>query len=135
MKNKERSIFKPVSIPIYRSTTFIAINLSDEQLKENLEKHIDSKKTVKRLMKHSDLEDHQGITFFDGGYSVVRYGSLEDAQDINIIAHESFHVACSIMRYISLDFSEDSEEAFAYLLGYITEQYQDIISLDLEANN
>lgn len=135
MKNKERSIFKPVSIPIYRSTTFIAINLSDEQLKENLEKHIDSKKTVKKLMKHSYLGDHQGITIFSGGYSVVRYGSLEDAQDINIIAHESFHVACSIMRYISLDFSEDSEEAFAYLLGYITEQYQDILKLDPEGNN
>ncbi len=135
MKNKDRSIFKPVSIPIYRSTTFIAINLSDEQLKEHLRKHIDSKKTIKELVKCSHLEGHQGITAYAGGYSVVRYESLEDAQDINIIAHESFHVACSIIRYISLDFSEDSEEAFAYLLGYITEQYQDIIKLDLEANN
>jgi hypothetical protein len=131
MSNSKKSIFKPAAIPLYRSTFFIAVNISDIKLKEELEKHVDCERIIKSLVKHSRITDHeQAVTAYKEGFSIIRYKTLKDAQDINSIAHEAFHVVCNITRYVGITLSEDSEEAFAYLLGYITEQYEDILKLE-----
>ena len=41
----------------------------------------------------------------------------------NYIAHEIFHATSYVMQTINMPLGEDSEEAFAYLIGYITEQF------------
>ncbi len=130
MSNSKKSIFKPVAIPLYRSTFFIAVNIPERKLKEELKKYVASQKVIKSLVKHSRIDRHaQAITAYKESYSVIRYKTLKDAQDINVIAHEAFHVACNITRYVGITLSDDSEEAFAYLIGYITEQYEDILKL------
>lgn len=40
---------------------------------------------------------------------------------INTIGHESLHAACTILDYSGVILDRNSEEAFAYLCGYITE--------------
>jgi hypothetical protein len=39
-----------------------------------------------------------------------------------VIAHEVFHAVCEICRRVGIDYSYSSEEAFAYLIGYLTDQ-------------
>jgi hypothetical protein len=130
MVMRTKSYFKPISIPLYRTYTFIVINMSDEELEEKLEQFIPSKKEIKEIVKDSRVDKgYQAMTAYADGYSIVRYNHIKDIQDLNIIAHESFHVTCCIMRYVDIPLSEDSEEAFAYLLGYITEQYQELIEI------
>lgn len=43
------------------------------------------------------------------------------SDDINTFAHESFHAAVDILRFCSIKLSEDTNEVFAYLIGYFTE--------------
>ena len=41
--------------------------------------------------------------------------------DINTFAHESFHAAVDILEACHIKLSEDTNEVFAYLVGYFTE--------------
>jgi hypothetical protein len=67
------------------------------------------------------------MTALYDGYSVMRYKKVSDVADLNIIAHESFHAVCEIMRFIDMPLKESSEEGFAYLLGFIVEHYEKIL--------
>lgn len=44
-----------------------------------------------------------------------------DYTDVNTFAHESFHAAVDILEACHIKFSEDTNEVFAYLIGYFTE--------------
>lgn len=45
----------------------------------------------------------------------------ESDEDINTFAHESFHAAVDILEACHIKLSEDTNEVFAYLIGYFTE--------------
>lgn len=45
----------------------------------------------------------------------------EDA-GIDTVAHECFHAIMEILHRVGLKYSEDSEESFAYSLGYLTKE-------------
>lgn len=49
---------------------------------------------------------------------LIRFKNL-DALNINIITHESFHVAIDIFNFIGAKINTESEECFAYLIGWI----------------
>jgi hypothetical protein len=38
------------------------------------------------------------------------------------LAHEIFHLACFVMERVGIKYSYDSDEAFAYLIGYLTKE-------------
>lgn len=46
---------------------------------------------------------------------------LNKACDGDIIAHESFHAVLEIMRFSGLELTEASEEAYAYLIGWLVQ--------------
>lgn len=120
--------FKAIDISIYRTYLFIAVGLTDTELEEKLDKYVADKDFIAELVKDSHVDPtYQAMTAFYEGYNLVRFNTLPDAQDINIIAHESFHVTCSIMNHVDITLSDDSEEAFAYLIGFITEQFQPLL--------
>ena len=43
------------------------------------------------------------------------------SEDINTFAHESFHAAVDVLESCNINLSEDTNEVFAYLIGYFTE--------------
>lgn len=43
------------------------------------------------------------------------------SDDINTFAHESFHAAVDILEACHIKLSDDTNEVFAYLIGYLTE--------------
>jgi hypothetical protein len=120
--------FRAVDIPIYRTYLFIAVGLTDTQLEEKLNDYVADKDYIANLVKDSHVDSgYQAMTAFCEGYNIVRFNTLPDVQDINMIAHESFHVTCSIMNHVDVTLSDDSEEAFAYLLGFIVEQFEPLL--------
>lgn len=53
---------------------------------------------------------------------IIVINTLKDDNDnINTFAHESLHAAMDILSTCGIKYSEDSCEAYAYLVGYITE--------------
>lgn len=45
----------------------------------------------------------------------------ESSDDINTFAHESFHAAVDMLEACHIKLSDDTNEVFAYLIGYFTE--------------
>lgn len=53
---------------------------------------------------------------------VITLNTLKDEYDnINTYAHEALHAAMDILTSCNVKYSSDSAEAYAYLVGYITE--------------
>lgn len=45
----------------------------------------------------------------------------KDKLNFGLIAHELFHCVSYIMKHVDIPLSEESEEAYTYLIGYLTE--------------
>lgn len=63
----------------------------------------------------TDLEDDRYC------FVVVLNGWADDLDLINTCAHEANHVTMNLLSEVGITYSDDSEEAFAYLTGYIAE--------------
>lgn len=46
---------------------------------------------------------------------------IKEKLDINILAHELFHLTIRILTYYELKFDVDNHESYAYLNGYLNE--------------
>ena len=44
----------------------------------------------------------------------------DDATSFGFLSHEIFHASIAIMDAVGVELSESSEEAYAYLVGYLT---------------
>lgn len=62
------------------------------------------------------------FTYVNGLFCLIRF-SREPFSDHDIIAHEIFHAAVHLWKYVGLRLSDDSEEAYAYLIDFITEEF------------
>lgn len=81
------------------------------------------------------LATSDGCVIFDrneakGTYRVVVFFDM-DKFSVNLCVHESFHLLMEFGRQIGLAYSPESEEAYSYLLAYISEQimeeYENIV--------
>lgn len=55
-----------------------------------------------------------------GGQTVIRF---ESEPDHGIVAHEIFHAVNYVLTRVGITLSQDSDEAYAYLLHYVVSQY------------
>jgi hypothetical protein len=59
-----------------------------------------------------------------GGQTIIRIPKKpETPQEIGTLSHEIFHGVDFIFRRIGISLSDNSNEAYAYLIGYVTEQF------------
>ena len=69
--------------------------------------------------------NYRGKTIYSSAYNafIVWMPSLpQSTNDMQFLSHEIFHAAHALMTGIGITLSEDSEEAYAYLIGYITKR-------------
>lgn len=105
---------KKIRVPIYDLPIIIHVTDYIKEVSEKIDGEkddtiIDNEATV--------LIDKLGITNL-----VIR----PDAT-INTICHESFHIMVNIMDDIGMTLSDSSEEAYAYLIGWISEKISETI--------
>lgn len=92
-----------------------SLGQTDEQLKKSLNKYkIEWTDTLK-------LKSVGRYVMLEGNQSVVRLDQVpESCADYGTLQHEIFHAVDQILRHIGINLTEDSDEAYAYLIGYIT---------------
>lgn len=60
----------------------------------------------------------------NGGQTIIRLKTKPfDAYTYGVLAHEIFHAVDFIMRRIGITLSSDSDEAYTYLMGYVTREF------------
>lgn len=64
----------------------------------------------------------------EGGQSILYLKTIPtDSTGVSILSHEIFHVANLIMQEIGANFSSESEEAYAYLIQFLTKRIWDLL--------
>lgn len=108
-----------IKVDIYNSVVYFVIGGSKKQIISFLEKHMTNAEEMMEA-----VSNNAASTLLHSGKSIVIASANKTQEEFfSEIAHEIFHVTCWIMKYVGITLSDESEEAFAYLNGYITEQF------------
>lgn len=116
-----------VDLVIYPFDVMFSVGESDNKLKRTLKKmlHPDAYQVAYSddfLIGFNRNSVQGGQTLFIHGHrqTVVRLGR---SPSHGTIAHEIFHAVELLLRELKMTLCADNDEAYAYLIGYITEQF------------
>ena len=111
---------KIIEIPdnIYNSTIFVIPEYKQEDLKKYfLKKYgIAYDETGYDALHYSVINKTQGILHHYLLFEKFR----NDIGGIGVFSHEISHLCFSVLRDAGMKFSDDSEEAYSYYIGYLT---------------
>ena len=120
-----KGLNKIIPVDIYNTDLLLVIGTT-EDLENALKEHFGEEEGEKgyALM----AEDISDISL--GRSALLECGAvalwMPDASDKATMAHEIFHIATYIMEKVGIRLSHDSDEAYAYLIGYITRKINEI---------
>lgn len=116
-----KSINFIIPLVVYPFDVMVSISESDESLFAKLKKMgVDISDT--NLHVYSDTQRGRTI-LFKGNQSLIRMYELRDTPDwYGHLAHEIFHAVEFIMERIGAKLTAESDEAYAYLVGYLTKE-------------
>jgi len=107
-QSKLKEKVNEVYLPMYGHSIYTVI--STDLIKSR-------KKRYKILGHDNDLDGYTGLFSSNGGHDGFIF--LGPDADAEVIAHEAFHAVCYIMNHIGTILCDESEECFAYPLGYL----------------
>lgn len=91
------------------------IQYSKEEITEDLTDVLDGKGMQWGMLR--DKSSKARVTIININTSYIE--TIPDL--VNTMAHEAYHAAMCITRFADIEYSSEGEEAYAYLIGYITE--------------
>ncbi len=115
-KRTLREIFIPVSV--YDSQVIVLIGHTKEEVLKWIDKNVenDVKESAKGLINVESCT--RGRTAcLSGGGSIIWIVKHNNP----VLVHELFHATAHLLRIKGIPLTQESEEAYAYLLGYLTE--------------
>ena len=119
-------IFK-IQIPIYKSSIWVYVGESTESIMKHANKTY-GKSTPDDFFDLDDETDARVLVYKGCPRAVIFKGDVTPS----IVSHEMLHVTCSLLNSRGLGFSEDSEEAFCYLLEYLVKEFYKKVKINLE---
>lgn len=127
----KKAMYDIIPIDIYDTDLLLVVGDMAE-LNVSLEDNLGKEKgeAAYNMMAEDIDESTTGRTALLSGGQVVLW--LPDASHRGAMAHEIFHAVCFVMRKAGIGFSDESEEAFAYLTGYLTDKVNEALSLSFE---
>lgn len=129
MKLKSKSILS-IPIPIYNGVIYFSYN---NKIKDIVESIIEAGDTDEMLLKILETPAEYEVSKFGGltiTYDSLVIISVAEQKTLvsyhNTVAHEVLHAVSHFMKYKGLKFTSSSEEAYAYLVGYLTEKIYEL---------
>lgn len=128
-----KKLNKIIPIGIYPFDLMISFNESDDQIKKSLKRYgVTFKKSSNVITIEMDgIKTKQGrMVMLKGNQSILRLNfmpRLSDPFEMSLLQHEIFHTVGFFMAEINTPLNDDTHEAYAYLVQYLTEKiYQEL---------
>lgn len=126
-KKKPKKAFTCIDLPIYGGWVMVSINQTDNELVKSYMKmrEMTDKTAAEMACSHvfRDSEITHGRTAHMNGNVMVRlYNDLKTPTDYNTLVHELLHATDFILDFRGLSLVDGSDEAYAYLIGYLMEK-------------
>jgi hypothetical protein len=118
-----------IPIEIYGSFLVVSVNQSRKEINSSYNVNVSKDQYIEKDSLARTIKTHQGSTLL-----MIKYLKGQDkAKLAGTIAHECFHCAMFILDRAGLTVNWNSDEAYAYLISFLTEKITKFIS-DLENN-
>lgn len=125
MSKKAKPINFIISLEVYPFDVMVSIGQTDKQLAESLKPYDNGRMTERdyELCKYTSDTCLGRAAMFSTNSSILRTRQIpKTANDFGNMAHEVFHVVTFVMHQIGMKLVVmKSDEAYAYLIGYLTE--------------
>lgn len=133
MKNKpSKARFILIDCVLYPYEIFVCVEATQEEVLMKIKKNTLFKldEEIKKLLElEYDVSGrHISIEGTRTHIILLRY-PLTTSKGIATLSHEVFHTVYSIMSTVGIPLTEESEEAYAYLITYVTNEIMESVKL------
>ena len=131
MRNKKQISFaKTINMQVYPFQLMISVGQNDDELGAELDKHKDLNEESIRACQYPSKYSPGKAVLTNTNLGVIRLRELPRlSSDYGVLAHEIFHMVTFVLERAGLKMVVDvSCEAYAYLIGYLTEKIFDAMN-------
>ena len=120
----ENSYIIPINIDVYNTDVIFIYNIGNKKIKKKLKEIIkygyhEKLKTLK-LSKNPAV---RGSFISNDPIKIIKINKADTLEDfLSVLSHEVLHSVFHIMKNVSIEYTDRSEEAFTYLMGHITKE-------------
>ena len=120
----ENSYIIPISIDVYSTDVIFIYNMSNKKIKKKLKEFIKKEYHEKlKTLKLSSRPTVQGSFLSNDPIKIIKINKADTLEDfLSVLSHEVLHSVFHIMKNVSIEYTDKSEEAFTYLMGHITKE-------------
>lgn len=116
-KTKGKNFIIP--LVVYPFDIMVSIGETDDQLKTSFGKYVDNFD----FGNYFDIPNRKAnCLMFEGGQTIIRFKEWQYTE-MSTVSHEIFHAVTFIMNRIGMPLDEKNDEAWAYLIGYVTQEF------------
>lgn len=122
-----------IEIGTYRRWILVCVNETNDEVERLLTESGFTESEIKKAASAEPDSVSAAMTYVFGNRNcLVRFKVEEPTPDFHdCVAHEAFHCAAGILDYVGVKLGSKSEEAYAYLLGYIVKEiYEKLTTTD-----
>ena len=120
----ENSYIIPINIDVYNTDVIFIYNMGNKKIKKKLKEIIKHEYHEKlKTLKLSKNPAVRGSFISNDPIKIIKINKAETLEDfLSILSHEVLHSVFHIMKNVSIEYTDRSEEAFTYLMGHITKE-------------
>ena len=120
----KNSYIIPISIDVYSTDVIFIYNMSNKKIKKKLKELIKYEYHEKlKTLKLSSRPTVQGSFLSNDPIKIIKINKADTLEDfLSVLSHEVLHSVFHIMKNVSIEYTDKSEEAFTYLMGHITKE-------------
>ena len=120
----ENSYIIPINIDVYNTDVIFIYNIGNKKIKKKLKEIIKHEYHEKlKTLKLSKNPAVRGSFISNDPIKIIKINKAETLEDfLSILSHEVLHSVFHIMKNVSIEYTDRSEEAFTYLMGHITKE-------------
>lgn len=120
----ENSYIIPINIDVYNTDVIFIYNMGNKKIKKKLKEIIKHEYHEKlKTLKLSKNPAVRGSFISNDPIKIIKINKANTLEDfLSILSHEVLHSVFHIMKNVSIEYTDKSEEAFTYLMGHITKE-------------
>lgn len=120
----KNSYIIPINIDVYNTDVIFIYNIGNKKIKKKLKEIIKHEYHEKlKTLKLSKNPAVRGSFISNDPIKIIKINKANTLEDfLSILSHEVLHSVFHIMKNVSIEYTDKSEEAFTYLMGHITKE-------------
>lgn len=120
----KNSYIIPINIDVYNTDVIFIYNMGNKKIKKKLKEIIKHEYHEKlKTLKLSKNPAVRGSFISNDPIKIIKINKAETLEDfLSVLSHEVLHSVFHIMKNVSIEYTDKSEEAFTYLMGHITKE-------------